>query len=385
MKHRLSASGIARARRCLWWARGDVELPQRQPSREAALGTALHSAFELQLHGKASIEHLYDDLDDDQIDTFDASLKRWQEWWPSVYETMPSWKAEVAVAWDVKTGKARPLERASHREYGELGDYEVPGTVDAVGYDYNVLAVIDWKTGRQQVESPATNPQLAHNGGAMAALQDMPEVGVTYVKVSPDSVYVAETAMLDVFSFEATRDELRTMLDGIPTSKPVPGPWCQWCPAKGICPETATSVEQVVEASALVRRVPISLTIRDNDHAAGMLTAVDAVENFIAELKTRLRAYADANGGILMPDGTVYSRTDVTSERPDLGVDGADEVLIEAGLQAAIKLSTTWAEIKKLGGKDAEKRVREALKGIGAVRSTTVPRYEAKAKKGKAA
>ncbi|HEY6460615.1 MAG TPA: PD-(D/E)XK nuclease family protein [Polyangiaceae bacterium] len=386
MKHRLSASGLARGRRCLWWARGEIALPDRPSSSEAKLGTAVHAAIAAHIDGLPERPAAFsDDLDDAQVDAFDRILSRWAEWWPKASGGL-AWKAEVPVAWNVRTGAARLLPRdAAHRDYGELDDDEIPGTVDACAVDDGRVSVIDWKTGRQQVESPATNPQLAHNGAALAAVHGASEARVTYTKLGEEAIFSPEPAVLDAISFEATRDELRTMIDSIATSEPRPGPWCTWCPAKGVCPETAVAVEQVIEATAIVRRVPMSLEIRDNAHAAGMLTAVDAVEQFVDELRRRLKAYADANGGIAMPDGTVYSRTDVTTERPDLSVEAALAVIEQEALADAVKHSITWSEIKKRGGAEAEKRVRAALRKLGAVKVTTTQRYEAKAKKERAA
>ena len=236
------------------------------------------------------------------------------------------------------------------------------------------------------MEAPETNPQLAHNAGAAASAFGASEAQVVYAKLSEDAVYLPIWAELDALAIDAIRDEFATMIDNVATSEPVPGPHCVWCPMKAACPMTTVHVAEVVDAAKLVRRHPVSLEIHDNDHAASMLTAIDGVEAFVSELKRRLKAYADANGGIELQDGTVYARSDVTTERPDLSSDMAISVLTGEGLTKALKVSTTWAAIKQIGGKDVEKRVREALKMIGAVKSSTSPRYEAKAKKaGKAA
>ena len=387
MKHRLSASRLGMARRCLYWARPDAVWPARETSSEASLGIAVHRAVQEGIGTESSVD-LFEyagDLEDAQVDSLERIFAQWAMWWPKERGNL-RWRAEVAVAWDVRTGKARILPPQEHRNYGDLADDEVPGTVDAFAEDGDAVRVIDWKTGRSAIEAPATNAQLGHNGAALATVLGKSEALVQYAKLGEDTIGLPGYATLDVFSFEATRDELRTMVDAVPNAEPVPGPWCNWCPAKGACPETAITVENVIEATSLIRRPRMSLQIENDEHAAGLLIARDAALAFLDELGKALRNYADAHHGIPLPDGTIFEGKQVTTERPDLSAPGALHAIYELGLTDAVKSSTTWADIKRAGGKEAEKAARERLKQLGAIKASTYPRYEARpAKKDKSA
>lgn len=377
MKHRLSASGIARARKCQFWVRGDAVWPEREPSREAAFGTAIHEAIAKTIESGERVEPDADAVDDLDADRLQRTFDRWAEWWPTARGEL-RWQAEKPVAWNVRTGEARWLPKAEHRDYGTLDDYEIPGTIDALANDGERVYIIDWKSGRQSVEAPDTNPQLGHNGAAAAAALRLDEAEVAYIKIGEDAIYRPEPATVDAITSTLLRDELRSIIDRAPTSKPEPGPWCQFCPMRGACPATESHVAEVIDAAAIVRRHPVSLDIRNNDQAAFTLTAIDGVEAFLSELKKRVREYADKHGGILLADGTVWSKSEVRTERPDLSVDGALQALYALGLIEAIESKTTWAAIKRAGGKDGEKAAREKLKAIGAVKASTAPRYEAR-------
>ena len=386
--HRLSASGLGRARHCTWWARKDIAIPEQTANRAMAFGNAAHSCFERHLSdgesGSVDVLNVADAFGLDDVDAakLERTYEQWAAWWPRARGAL-RWHAEVPLVWDLKSNKVRPVARRSHRDYGALGPYEIPMTVDAIGEGGRDVHVVDWKTGRQRAEAARTNMQLALNGAASALYYGKTSAIVQIVKASEDAVYEDEPETLDALSFEATRDEVAGMVDAVAKSEPHAGPWCEWCPARAVCPSTASQMAEVLDASKLVRREPVSLEIRDNDHAAGMLVAVDAAEAFLTELKKRIRAFADAQGGIAMPDGGVYAGHEVTVERPDLDAPGAVEALRTLGVEAAIetKRSTTWTAIKAAGSKDAERAARAALRGIGAIKASTSRRYEVKATK----
>ena len=386
--HRLSASGLSRGQRCLYWARPDIEVPEREPDEYTLYGAAWHAVVDETIAtGKkcAPSDHA-DALDEAQIDRIEATYDTWWNWWQKAKGDL-EWKSEIRIAWNVDTGAARFLPKTGeHREYGQLEPYEVPGTLDAYGIDADHLEVPDWKSGYKSVEAPATNLQLHFYGGALASALGRDSARVTVVKPSEDVVYVAEPADLDVFSFTLTRAAVRDMVDRIPGSNPNAGPWCSYCPMRGACPATIENVEQVIDAAAIVRKREVSLNIQDNDHAAWLLSAVDGVADFLKSVKSKVREYADKHGGILLEDGTVWSGQSVHTEKPDLDKPGALQALYTLGLTEAIESKTTWAAIKRVGGKEGERAARDRLKALGAIKASDHPRYEARpVKKGRAA
>ena len=386
--HRLSASGIDRGRHCLFWARGDKTWPEREPDEYTLYGTAWHGVAERTIDTGKACDPLEfaEALDDAATERLVATYEQWLPWWQKARGDL-RWQAEVRVAWDVVTGHARLLPKTKNaREYGDLAPTEVAGTIDAVGEDAVRLEVIDWKSGYRPVESPRTNVQLAFYGAAIATAMGRDSARVNIAKPGPEAVVLYEPHDLDVISFAAIQAEVRDMLDRLPTSEPVAGPWCDYCPARGGCPATADQVAEVISAASIVRKHPFSLEVQSNDHAAWMLTAIDGVEDFLKSAKAKLREFADKNGGILLEDGTVWSAHSVHTEKPALDVPGALQALYALGLTGAVESRTTWAAIKRAGGAEGEKRARAELKRIGAIKASDHDRYEARpVKKGRAA
>ncbi|HEY6462232.1 MAG TPA: DUF2800 domain-containing protein [Polyangiaceae bacterium] len=386
--HRLSASGLSRGRHCLHWARVDITWPPEEPDSYTRYGTAGHGVIDKTIETGDLCDPLEfaDALDDADTAKLEATYETWWKWWQTARGSL-RWRTELRVAWNVVTGEARLLPRTgTHRDYGDLSPDEVPGTADVVGDDAEHLSVHDWKWGYRAVEDPTSNPQLAFLGGAIATQMGRDEAEVTIVKPGEHAMWVAQPHTLDAMSFAATRAEVRGMLERIPTAEPRPGPWCDYCPARGSCRATAEQVSEVVDAAAIVRRHPVSLEITSNDHAAWMLTAIDGVEEFIKSARAKLRAYADKEGGITLADGSLWGGHPVHTERPDLDAPGALQAIYSLGLTEAIESKTTWAALKRAGGPKGEKAAREKLAQLGAIKSSDHVRYEAKpAKKGRAA
>ncbi len=154
-----------------------------------------------------------------------------------------TWRAEVAFAYDLATGKGRELGVGLGRDYGEMGPLEICGTADAVGRGPNgELAIADRKSFDPRVKHAAHNAQLATL--ALAATRtlglDECEVGIFHEVRKPDVV------RLDMFKLEGFHLELRGILERAASArarhragealKVVPGDHCRYCDAFHNCP-----------------------------------------------------------------------------------------------------------------------------------------------------
>ena len=100
--------------------------------------------------------------------------------------------------------------------------------------------------------------------------------------------------------------------------------------------------DTLVKDDRLIRH-KFSEQIATPDHAAWLLTACELVEDGLKAVRGQLRAYADEHGGIALSDGSVWAGSEVTTERPDLSVPGALDIVNDAGASSLIEASLTWS------------------------------------------
>ena len=156
--------------------------------------------------------------------------------------------AEVKIAHDYRTDRARPITIPGDREYGELGPTEIAGTIDALGVtrdrdnDRAHVTVIDWKTGRRSDHTA----QLEWYALAASRLFQTTDAvcRVTYIGKNHPSEFTDSWTM-DLSDLARTLARVATVahrvsmlrkLHVIPHTTPTPGIHCRYCPAKPHCP-----------------------------------------------------------------------------------------------------------------------------------------------------
>lgn len=290
--------------------------------------------------------------------------------------------AELSLAWDPSTDRARVLgEGAGRGVYVHASEAEITGTADLVlrRADGSLL-VADYKNSvpGKGVDAGAQLRTLALMS-ARALGADV--VDVLTIMVDESSAWGEGADRLDVFALDAEAAMLTRELVAFASDPtvPRPGPWCsdRYCPARASCPATVEALAQLVPAAELTRH-RLSTDLTGPEHAAWALTALDLVEEGIKAIKAALRAYADDHDGIPLPDGSTWAGREVTTEKPSLDVPGALSAIRAAGASEAIESSTTWSAIDKAVGKPAGKALREQLAALGAVRTSSYLRYEAR-------
>lgn len=299
----------------------------------------------------------------------------------------PTWrKTELALAYDVGTGKGRVLPMADHRDYSAKGPLEFVGTADVVFLRDGLLTVDDYKSGRpENVEVAETNTQMALLGLAAARAYGVDRVRVRLLFVSEDGVEVDEAIFdeLDLSEMASRLSGLVAKLKG--PSVPVPGAHCKWCPIQVACPATQAAMATVARAS--LPMFPMSVDIESKEHAAYLRHRLKAVREASDAVENALKAYIADKGPIPAGEGKLYGIKEVKRETLDLAAPKAYGVLVkhlgQEKADEACELSTTKSAIHAAlaGGKRGEGAKKEAalfeeLRAIGAVRTSTYQRLD---------
>ena len=402
---RATASSIHRLRSCLYWARDDVEWGEDGDSDAAQRGTLFHSSMAAALSGV--------------IPTADGSentrmVRAALEWLACEFPGADTVGVEDAYVYDLSLG--RVIRTAKNREYGHLAPQEVGGTVDLVqfctdapfaGLDSQIpepsipeLQVRDWKTG-----SPHNTQRAAENDQMLTlALLVVRHLGNwdRDVRVALDFVSVdgveSDEAIVTQWDLDAHEAWLRDVAKRIPTSAPATGSHCKWCPAQGSCPATREAAELVVAETPARRRLPLVTNAGDFEgveHAAWQYETVRAAEAMISRMKEALTSFADASGGIPLPNGKTYMRSVTSRESVNLAAPGAIAALIEVfgeDFSGAVEMKTSKTAItsaaRRVAARDKRKishveaDVLSRLRHVGAIDKKTSLTYGEVAAKG---
>lgn len=389
-RHRLSASKVALASRCLHWARPDVPEGVDRDTASRRGGSAFHECGEkhpdvdlsavaakwsLRAGERAKVEELYD---------------AWREWWPE-YLGARAVEREVAFAWDVASNTARRLPKRDHRDYSDCAWTEIPMTVDALiigdGRSEVQAEVLDLKTSYEDI-SAEEHAQLEANALAVASVLGVDEVVVTIANVSADGVRT-NSARVGGFDFDAIAGRLARMVEAIPVAQPKPGSHCaaMWCPALGTCEATRVTAESLVRARPDLSAV-LARGIQSHEEAYAIKAALKPAAAFLREMEQMAIAWAEEHGGIRTPDGGLLKRVPQTKRT----IDASNRVLRAKMVQmfgddaaAAIKTKETVSldAVRRLakakaprGGKArAEAEAIEALEATGGVRMSVYTKW----------
>jgi hypothetical protein len=167
------------------------------------------------------------------------------------------------------------------------------GKADLVVIDnHNTALVIDYKTGRGDVEEAVGNLQLR----ALAVLvADLPNTSIDSVTVAIVQPLAGPPLVCryDIATLRRATDEIdEIMAKANATGQPRnPGPWCQYCRASGTdrCPESRANLVTVAATQAS----PALTT-----DLGRWLDAADAAEEAIANIRSQAKAILQAGGEV---------------------------------------------------------------------------------------
>ena len=382
---RESASKFELLAQCGWWATPEAK-HERLTAPEATFGTAIHNIAASAIDDTVQVIPL--GMSDDEIAHL-AQVSLVVLAYIQDHKRL-GWKAEVAFAFDIATGKGRELpSKDGHRDYSDCKPTEIPGTADLVYMAHDAegpfACVDDWKWSGFHGDDLRAEGQLSGLALMVSKAWGVDRVRARALRISDDGVDdTSEVYWLDVFELARIEADICAYAEAVANAKPNPGPWCsdRWCPAIADCPATKAVLPQLIPATALVRDYRLSTTLESPEHAAWTLAAVEMVDEATKIIRQKLRDYADANGGIPLADGKVWAGAEVVTEKVDITKPGAEEELRAMGLEKAFEPpNVTWASIKRVGGPKAEKMAREILSAIGATKESRHMRYEARSPK----
>lgn len=155
-------------------------------------------------------------------------------------------ETEYAYVWDARDGSPRRLGRLeAARDYGKLGEWEIPCTIDVIGRSKATgrLVVKDWKTGKD-LGDPAESWQLTLGALCVDDGGEGVEVQYHYVDLE-QGTHRVESAIIQGPTLDERADALRRVMAGYLRAKgeyaegAIPnvreGAWCAYCPAMHVC------------------------------------------------------------------------------------------------------------------------------------------------------
>ena len=307
-----------------------------------------------------------------------------------------AWAAEVALSYDVATGRADVLGQGLGRAYPPLRESEIAGTADVIGLssDGERVVVLDYKSGRRVV-APYQSWQLRVLALAACGAYGRSAATVGLVYVGEDGAARYEWATYDSLDLATFADELRERADRVLVARRAVAEGeqpalttsghCTYCPCYTSCPAQVGLIRAVVETPAEFEEATIRALTPAQAREA--YHAIRRIETLAARLKEQIRTYATA-APIVLGDGQVYGphltvKTVVNARVAYKVLEGAHGA---ETANAACDFTTSKTAIEKAVGEAARKRGEKmapakrdalaAIKAAGGLREEKAVRLE---------
>jgi hypothetical protein len=226
---------------------------------------------------------------------------------------------EVAMAYDALNDRARIIGYDVGRNYGELADGEIPGSLDVLGVTDDGEGVVlgDYKSGRVPVPPPKKNWQLKIGAVAAARRFQARYAIVQIIHTRKGMKPWSETARLDAFDLDEAAEQLRDLVlrrkqlvksylqrgfAGLGDSL-VRGDECRYCPSAPFCPAMASYVWAAVgDPLAFQRELVPLITPEQLGQAKASLGQLKGV---VKQLEEQIKSCASVRPAV-MPSGRFY-------------------------------------------------------------------------------
>lgn len=315
---------------------------------------------------------------------------------------------EMALAYDFETGATRLLGFDLSRNYGPLGETEIPMTLDVAADASTYVWVGDYKTGHAFVPPPMRNWQLRVGALAFARYSKKDTARISLIHVREDGYPYRDHATLDAFELDLIEAQVRQLGRRVHAARKaaeqgeqpslVAGEHCIHCPSRVYCPAQIALVRRLgEEPTTVASEVTAELTPAT---AARAYLRLKLVRKIFDDLEEALKAYAKENpidlgdGRIYGPEKRVYDHLDASVVRQVLleqhGVETADKACEYTTSKDAVEraIRPIYESRKQAGEKKvtisglkeaALKAVRER-KGISPRRRVEVREHKARGK-----
>lgn len=291
--------------------------------------------------------------------------------------------AELALAWNPKTGKVRELARGGKltreqiRALAEPG--EMVGIIDWLALTDAAVVVFDWKTGRGQVEAANTNVQIGTYAFMAARLFGREEAVVAIGRLLETGTWV-DQAYLDGLDLDALERRVRAHLhkvaqlraEGVARPTPFEGTHCTYCPSFKFCPaKTALALSVLSDGEKSPAMFAYEALPLDAEAVAELWPKVLQAEALLEKMKAQLSDYA-THHLVKLANGMVLAA--VEKERETIDAVAAEQHLDPGVYGEAVetKLTMTKVALKKA----LQKRLQQGQK-ISQVEKATLERLRA--------
>jgi hypothetical protein len=229
--------------------------------------------------------------------------------------------AEVAIAYDVKTGAARLIGYNVGRNYGVLGEWEIATSIDSLGVSEDSVVLWDVKTGWADPPPPEDNWQLTTGALAARSLYGRQAAIVGIIRVPAFRSAWSRSAPLDAFTLDERDGQLTEMAERIyearealSKSQDIPlttGSHCNYCPALSRCPAQTRLVRALIAEPSTI--LPPQMTV---EMASAAWEKIAQMRKVLDLAEKQVRAFAAANT-IPLSGGKVLGTEVSTSESLD--------------------------------------------------------------------
>ncbi len=290
--------------------------------------------------------------------------------------------AEIALAYDIATGKARVAGYNLGRNYGPLAPTEIPLSLDWVGVQDRKAIVLDYKTGAA-VTSAKRNWQLKL--GALAIANAMSGYGLQTVVVA--AVYTRsgrpqfDYAEFNSFDLDGFAEDLRGAYaewknEGSNAAngdfRYTTGPHCKFCPSASYCVATNSLIRAMANKPGEVADEIISTLEKGDPRAA--YKNLSAAKAALKAVEAKIDAYAK-NTPIELGDGVVYGEKTGGGREEIDGAVAYDTLTAEYGqhiADEAVERSATKTSIKNalkgITSATSERDVFDAIRKAGGIK-----------------
>lgn len=266
--------------------------------------------------------------------------------------------AEVSYAYNFVTDTARELGRGQGRAYGDVGDDEIPCTLDVVGVRDLPSRVrrgkyVEWKSGWSTRRRISLVAQIDFGALCVARTYGCDVVEGELVHVHEDVQPWVQRRVIESWELDAFASELREhavrwrelrdrFLRGVVPTTFNTGPWCDRCSAREFCPAQATLVRSALRArDEYDGQLRTSLDTLTDAQLAKLWHELNDADSVIGVLKQKIRGIASTRKIYLgrTPDGLDRFLGTVISEGNEK-LDGEHVFDVVASLPA-----DTWKKV----------------------------------------
>lgn len=247
--HHLSMSKMSLAHLCAWSFRADSPQHPRPVGAPARIGSGVHACMEHYVkHGK-----VLSDLPKMAPEEAAEALAFFSPPVQAFLDSIPWSACEIGLRYDAQADDAELGPRRGEKGYAELGAMVVPGTLDLVANEPDIVTVVDLKSGKKQ----ADREQLYTQAVAAARFYKKPAARVAYVYARKTKCDPPDWEYLDADALDMHAGRISRLLRKLPMAEPVADAeaYCWRCDSRPSCPafgaEAAEAKMQDMEKAGL--------------------------------------------------------------------------------------------------------------------------------------